>query len=377
MDGAAIPYNASIWDAPRGHANYLAQALQQPLLLPQVMDSIRRTKQPDLFMSLKKDLAMVSYSSTIQVFKKKKIIYKMLIVFLIVLVISIQVTQQVDVAEDWVRSTNNNLNVEIQNRHDVEKALGVANHEKTQLVEKLKATESARKSMEARLKSAEAQAEDQRKELYTTQLNLTTEKAAVLDLKSKLQKAEEALKLAQEATTAAETSAYKRGVLEMEARLIAEVTVVYREYCAKTYNQALDRAGIPADSGLRRVDQVYYPEDLRENTTAPPPPAALPLPPHEQSLTTQKPSRDTEVPARAEKEKNGAVVASRTEEKAKEKEKGKEKAKNKAYANPSEDALTNKDMVSRLKLLNPSPRLTPRKTLINHRLRYRVSALLW
>ena len=54
----------------------------------------------------------------------------MLIVFLIVLVISVQVTQQVYVADDWVRSTNNNLNVEIQNQHDVEKALGLANHEK-------------------------------------------------------------------------------------------------------------------------------------------------------------------------------------------------------------------------------------------------------
>ena len=71
-------------------------------------------------------------------------------------------------AKDWVRSTNNNLNIEIQNRHDVEKALGVANHEKTQLVEKLKAEESAQKSTKARLKNAEAQAEDQRKELYTT-----------------------------------------------------------------------------------------------------------------------------------------------------------------------------------------------------------------
>ena len=69
IDGAAIPYDASIWDAPRGHANYLAQALQQPLLLPRDMDSIRRTKQPDLFMSLKRDLAMVSCFSTIQVFK--------------------------------------------------------------------------------------------------------------------------------------------------------------------------------------------------------------------------------------------------------------------------------------------------------------------
>ena len=28
MDGAAIPYDASIWDAPRGYANYFAQALQ-------------------------------------------------------------------------------------------------------------------------------------------------------------------------------------------------------------------------------------------------------------------------------------------------------------------------------------------------------------
>ena len=68
MDGATIPYDALIWDTPQGHANYLAQALQQPLLLPRDMDSIKRMKQPDLFMSLKRDLAMVSYSSTIQVF---------------------------------------------------------------------------------------------------------------------------------------------------------------------------------------------------------------------------------------------------------------------------------------------------------------------
>ena len=64
MDGAAIPYDASI----------LAQALQQPLLLPWDLDSIRRIKQPDLFMSLKRDLAMVSCFSTTQVFKIKKFI---------------------------------------------------------------------------------------------------------------------------------------------------------------------------------------------------------------------------------------------------------------------------------------------------------------
>ena len=124
--------------------------------------------------------------------------------------------------------------------------------------------------------------------------------------------------MAQEAAIIAETSAYERGVLETERRLTAEVTVVCREYCAETYNQALNRVGIPADSDLRRVDQVYYPEDLRENTIAPPsPPAALPLPPPKQSLPAQKSSQDTKVPVGVEKEKNGVVVTSRIEEKAK------------------------------------------------------------
>ena len=68
MEGATISYDASIWDVPRGHTNYLAQALQQPLFLPRDMDSIWPTKQLDLFMSLKRDLAMVSCFSPIQVF---------------------------------------------------------------------------------------------------------------------------------------------------------------------------------------------------------------------------------------------------------------------------------------------------------------------
>ena len=69
MEGAPIPYDASIWDVQRGHANYLAQALQQPFLLPRDMESIQRTRQADLFMALKRDLAMVSYTSPTQVFR--------------------------------------------------------------------------------------------------------------------------------------------------------------------------------------------------------------------------------------------------------------------------------------------------------------------
>ena len=112
----------------------------------------------------------------------------------------------------------------------------------------------------------------------------------VLDLKTELQKAQEALVVAKEAIKAAKVATYEHGVMETEARLTAEVMVVCRNYCAETYNIALDRAGVPSDSDLRRVDKVYYPADIREDPTALPPPAALPLPPPKQPLTTQDPS---------------------------------------------------------------------------------------
>ena len=96
--------------------------------------------------------------------------------------------------------------------------------------------------------------------------------------------------MTKEAAKAAEAAAYKRGVVETEARLTAEVMVVCRDYYAETYYKALDRAGVPADSDLRRADKVYYPKDIREDPTALPPPAALPLPPPKQPFTTQDPS---------------------------------------------------------------------------------------
>ena len=66
-------------------------------------------------------------------------------------------------AEDWVRTANNKFDAVAQNRRDIEKALAAANHEKTQLAEKLKVVESVRQSAEAGLKTVEAQAKDQRK----------------------------------------------------------------------------------------------------------------------------------------------------------------------------------------------------------------------
>ena len=62
--GLPIPWGASIREFQKGRASYIAEALEQPLLLPRNMDAYRCFTQNDLFLSLKKDLAMVNYLST-------------------------------------------------------------------------------------------------------------------------------------------------------------------------------------------------------------------------------------------------------------------------------------------------------------------------
>ena len=59
VDGVAIPYTASVREYNRGRAGYIAKALKQPMLLPRDMEAYRRFLQPELFLSLKRDLAMV------------------------------------------------------------------------------------------------------------------------------------------------------------------------------------------------------------------------------------------------------------------------------------------------------------------------------
>ena len=44
----------------RGHSGYIVEALEQLLLHARDMDALRRFKQPDHFLSLKRGLAMVS-----------------------------------------------------------------------------------------------------------------------------------------------------------------------------------------------------------------------------------------------------------------------------------------------------------------------------
>ena len=69
VDGGPIRMDASLRHFRGGHAGRLADALLQPLLLPSDMAAYRSFDYPDLLLSMKRDLAMVSY------FIKKILIY--------------------------------------------------------------------------------------------------------------------------------------------------------------------------------------------------------------------------------------------------------------------------------------------------------------
>ena len=57
-----IAYDATLRHYCEGHAGLVVEALEQPLLLPQDMEVYRTFNHPELFLSLKRDLAMVSDS---------------------------------------------------------------------------------------------------------------------------------------------------------------------------------------------------------------------------------------------------------------------------------------------------------------------------
>ena len=42
VDEAPIPYNASVREYQKGRVEYIAEALEQPMLLPRYMDAYRR-----------------------------------------------------------------------------------------------------------------------------------------------------------------------------------------------------------------------------------------------------------------------------------------------------------------------------------------------
>ena len=65
LDGTALPSDASIQDFQQAMVEYVTDAVEQSLLLPKDMIDLRSMRQHKVFLSLKRDLAMVSLFSSL------------------------------------------------------------------------------------------------------------------------------------------------------------------------------------------------------------------------------------------------------------------------------------------------------------------------
>ena len=75
-------------------------------------------------------------------------------------IICMQVTQQVYVAEEWVRNSHDQINAETHSHLEIEKSLGALKEAHAKLSEKLKDLDKAWLSAKAGLKTMERQMED-------------------------------------------------------------------------------------------------------------------------------------------------------------------------------------------------------------------------
>ena len=93
------------------------------------------------------------------------------------------------------------------------------------------------------------------------------------DLREELRKARKAAQLLKEAAEAEKQASDALRVQETQSRLIEEFFAVARDYCDITWGKALDAAGVPADSSLRRPESIYYDSDIQElpGSGSPPP----------------------------------------------------------------------------------------------------------
>ena len=84
------------------------------------------------------------------------------------------------------------------------------------------------------------------------------------EIREELRKAREAAQLFKEAAEAEKHATYTLGIEETQARLTEEFFAIARDYCDISWGKALDAVGIPADSGLRWPESIYYDPEIRE-----------------------------------------------------------------------------------------------------------------
>jgi len=229
------------------------------------------------------------------------------------------------VAEEWAKKSQEELNTEVQSRLASEKAAGALRLEKERLSKEMKKALKARDSAEVGLKTTTKQAGDMRQQLHLSEINVATEKQMVSDLKAQLLQAKEAVRLVREAAEAVVATSYERGVADIEARLTEEVAMVCRDYITMSWGVALDQAAVLADSDLRKIENIFFPENIRKIPGSVPP---------EEPSSAPSTAPDSLIP---------------------EEKRGNKEVQPPAKDKSPEDALTIRDVVAQAKEAGPKP----------------------
>ena len=98
--------------------------------------------------------------------------------------------------KDWVKGARSEARETFDARSEVEVELGALKESQAKLFEQLKEVVKVRDSSEASLKTTKKQAEDLHKQLHCTEINLTTKKQLVTELR----KAKEAVQMVKESS---------------------------------------------------------------------------------------------------------------------------------------------------------------------------------
>ena len=128
------------------------------------------------------------------------------------------------------------------------------------------------------------------------------------------------------------------GVQETQGRLTEEFSAVARDYCDISWGKALNVAGIPADSSLRRPESIYYDPDICELSGPSSSPPEQPTQVSEVPIADQVPLAPVEasMASRQDAGKGKEVEAFQGKDKGKDKDKGKGKASDTTISQPEQ-----------------------------------------
>ena len=158
------------------------------------------------------------------------------------------------------------------------------------------------------------------------------------ELCEEIRKAREATQLLKEATEAKKQAVYALGVQETQSRLTEELSAVVRDYCDITWGKALDAAGIPANSSLRRPESIYYDSDIRKLPSSGSPPPEQPAQVSEAPTADQAPPAPMEIPTDSRQDTGQGKKVEAPQGKDKNQDKGKGKASDTAISQSKQAA---------------------------------------